>query len=460
MKRRDLLATGAAMLAARVARAAALRAYGGEIVAAILDEKPATLARGNPRTFDPHLARTRLEREIAGALHVPLFGKTQHPLVESATASRDQRTWTITLRAAKFSDGSPITASEVVASLQRAIASPAGRSLSLLIADARVKGDRVEVAAHVPLDLPSVLASPCSAIVSSKAGDPIWGPVGAGAFLPAGENTLAANPRAAAGRAFADRLVLARASEATDASFRRGAHHVAPIDGKPSADGDVPATILLAMSSRLAPELRARIAACPDRAAIAEVSLRGRGRPAASILPPALLGPLAPSPTNAPKTSGERVSLSLLVADASSAIRAVAERLAVELDREKVGAKIGWRTPDDLESEIGKGRWDLALVEWSPALLDAGRDLASLTKEPALAPSIGDADLASLVAIPELDARTKAARAADEKIRAAGFLVPIVHLRRELRRSDRIEGLALDAHGLVDWGNVGIRRSS
>ncbi len=466
--RRAFLASMGAAFVARRARAASLPAFGGEIVGAILDEKPATLARGNPRTFDPHLARTRLEREIASALHVPLFWKeprrTPGPLVEAASASRDERTWTISLSRAAFSDGSPLTAQEAARSLLRAIQSPAGRALALLIADARAKGDRVlEIETRVPLpSLPAVLSSPSSAILKIDAADPLWGPIGAGAFVPAGENVLAANPRAAAGRAFADKLVLASVREASDAAFRRGSVHVAPIDGKPGVDADVPATIALLISPRLAPELRARIAACPDRVAISEVSLRGRGRPAGTLLPPALLGPLEGRAPKAEKKSAARISLStMLVADASAEIRAVAERIAVELDRIGIGASPGYRTPDALESDIEKQRWDLALVEWAPSVLDAGYAAGSLAKEPAFASSLpADAGLDALPSIENADARTAAARTADEKIRAAGLVVPIVHLRRELRRTDRVEGLRLDAMGLVDWGDVSLRRTS
>src|SRR5688500_14501785 len=112
MKRRELLAMIAALPFA--ARAAALREFGGELVAGLLERAPSGVDGSNPRTLDPPLARTRLEREIASALHLPLFGAPSPgrpfgALVESATASRDARTWSVTLRAGlRFHDGSPI----------------------------------------------------------------------------------------------------------------------------------------------------------------------------------------------------------------------------------------------------------------------------------------------------------------------------------------------------------------
>src|SRR5207248_7981280 len=127
----------------------------------------------NPRTLDPHLARTRLERELAAALHVPLFAKARPHfsarnaglLVEQAAPlSRDARSFALTLRPGlTFSDGSPLLASDVAASLLRSIASPAGRALSLFLGDVVAKDERrVEIATKIPVPDPAALLSSAS----------------------------------------------------------------------------------------------------------------------------------------------------------------------------------------------------------------------------------------------------------------------------------------------------------
>ena len=73
--------------------------------------------------IDPHLARTRLDRELAAALHATLFFPAPRagrlgPLVERAVA-RGSRGWEVTLRAATFADGSAVTAADVVNALRK-----------------------------------------------------------------------------------------------------------------------------------------------------------------------------------------------------------------------------------------------------------------------------------------------------------------------------------------------------
>lgn len=475
MNRRELLAAaGAAALLPSVARAVSLRAFGGELVAALLESPPATLDRGNPRTLDPFLARTRLERELSAALHLPLVGgatpgKPWGPIVESASASG--RTWTLVLRPnLAFHDGSPILADDAVESLKRL---PPGLA-ALLDAD-RIDAPNARTVTltlrRAAPSLPAFLAACGAPLVSSTPGDPYFGPIGCGAFMPgtpggarpSGDVVLAANVRSPAGRAYLDRLVLTALPDAAalSAAIRKGQIDVASatsttaqISGAGLVAVDAPATVVLAISPLLSPALRQRIAACPNRAVLANVFLKGRVKPASTLLPPALLGSLSggsepPAPTAPLK--GPKTRLSLLVTNASSEIREVAERLEWDLrEYADVTATIGWRHPSDLEHEVAKGRYDLVLFEWAPALPDAGWALAA---EQGLLKS----------AVPELaaddaDARTRAARAADDALRAAGSLVPIVHPVRLLRVASRVAGMTPDAAGRVSWANVSLER--
>ena len=89
----------------------------------------AALHRGNrlePLTLDPHRAHIMDERTIVSDLFVGLYqpGPDARPvlaLAETADVSADGLTWTFTLREANWSDGTPITADDVVYGLQRTV---------------------------------------------------------------------------------------------------------------------------------------------------------------------------------------------------------------------------------------------------------------------------------------------------------------------------------------------------
>jgi MarR-like DNA-binding transcriptional regulator SgrR of sgrS sRNA len=510
------LAGGAGAVAAlpgwmRTARAAAARRFGGTLVAALLEKAPLPIAGGggNPHTLDPHFARTRLERELAAALHVPLFARAPPHLasrnagllVETAAAlGRDARSWAVTLRPGLvFADGSPIVAADAAASLTRALVSPTGRALAGVLAAARATSERrLELEWKMTVRDPAAFLSGLAASIVITRGAPadrVFGPIGAGAMrapLPgdgasateAGELMLVANSRAPGGRAFLDRLRLVTPRDAADAAalFRRGAAQVVP--APPGAtdprakdervDADAASTIALVLSSRLPAEVRARVAAAPNRNVIADVFLQGRARVAGSLLPPALLGasasPASPAPVTPPHEkppkAASKTALSLFVADTSPEIRAVAERLVWDLLAVGVAATIGWKTPEALDDAVARDRWDLVLTEWVPADADPGRALAGASRDPALASTLAPAgsapgavapvELDALALVEDLDARTAAALVLADRLRAAGLIVPIVHPRRTLRRAPSVEGLVLDAWGNVDWSDVSL----
>lgn len=479
MKRRDVVRAAAwALLAPRALRGASLRAFGGELVAALLEPAKPTLAGSNPRTLDPFAARTRLEREIAAALHLPLVGPARpgrpHGLLLDS-ASQSGRTWTFTLRGGlTFPDGSPADAADAVASLLRL---PAGVAALLEIDGVEARGPLSFTVAtkRAQPSLPDMLSAFAIPLAAAEPGDAFFGPRGLGAFAPAppgagrpsADIVLAANVRSPAGRAYLDRLVLTRVPEgpALATALRRGQVHVAAaqttmpeVSGAKLVSGDAAATIVLGIGPRVQPALRQRIAASPDRRILADVFLNGRVKPATTILPPALLGPLGagPLPAMAPQ-KGAKTPVSMFVANASAEIGDVAERLVWDLQAAGVAATIGWRHPADFEVEATRGRADLMLFEWSPACADAGWALGAEQASPAglLRGTDGGPALAG-----DPDTRFRNARTLDDTLRASGQLVPIAHPIRLLRASPRVDGIALDALGRVSWADVSFKRGA
>ena len=471
IRRRSLLAGAAAIALAPRLRAAARRRFGGALDAGLLEKSPAGIGAANPRTLDPHLARTRLERELARALQLPLFAKGargQTLLVESAV--RDAHVWTITLRPGLFfADGSPVTTADAAAALTRALASPAGRVLSTLVGEVRAKDDRrLLIETRVPvLDLAPILGGVESAIVSLKTIDPFFGPIGLGGFRPdrqkGNEIAFAANLHSPAGRAWLDRLrIVAGDTPDASAAYRRGTLAIT-VAGRGAdrehdrVSNETASTIFLLLSPRLSADLRTRAAAAPNVKVLTDVFLQGRARAATSLLPPALTGPLGatlPPRERSPK-SAAKTKLSLFVSDASAEIQTVAERLVFDLLENGIAATTGWKTPEALEEAVLQDRFDLALAEWVPLDADGGRAIAGAAKDPRLANSLAGA--AEIAAIEDFDLRTQAAVAAAARATGSGLLVPLVHPRRALRASAQVEGLAISASGAVDWCEVGLR---
>lgn len=100
----------------------------GGAVAAHSAKLPNSIAIGHraPPSLDPHTTFDFDSWEIINQLFVGLTrydkrtGELRPDLAESYTVSPDQLTWTFTLRDARWSDGSPITADDVAFSIARA----------------------------------------------------------------------------------------------------------------------------------------------------------------------------------------------------------------------------------------------------------------------------------------------------------------------------------------------------
>ena len=146
-------------------------------------------------TLDPILAYQDTDLRAVALLGARLFsfdsaGKVGPGLAQSGTAAADQLSWTFTLRPnLKFSDGSPLTATDVVASLERDRTDPTNAYSALTTPWKKVSAldpQTVRVDLNVPTPkLESVLSYPFTTIVpAAHAADPKYynAPVSAGMF--------------------------------------------------------------------------------------------------------------------------------------------------------------------------------------------------------------------------------------------------------------------------------------
>lgn len=156
---------------------------------------------GTPTGLDPHLSRTVQDAMVAVDLAAGLTGwsgagEAVPMLATDWTVNDDRTVWTFTLRPdARWSDGTPLTADDIVASFRRAVdpatAAPTADTLRpILGATAALEGsaspealgvtapapDLVEIGLIAPTPwLPSVLAQPIARIVDPT-GDRTSGP--------------------------------------------------------------------------------------------------------------------------------------------------------------------------------------------------------------------------------------------------------------------------------------------
>jgi len=316
----------AALLAALAAPSPAALGprYGGELRVAV-SELPSSLAP----TAAPGAARRlalRLVHETLASLDPD--GQPGPGLAEATALGASEREWTLTLREhARFHDGAPVTAADVVRSL-RAFARGPGAAAARLAR--RLDGGpayRAEETDHLPgvaaLDerrvvlrlaapLPglfAVLASPAAAITGVSG-------AGAGAFVP----TLLVPGQRLAVTAFADHVrgrpyldgvqVLAFADREAivgEAEARR----VGLAAGEAGFEAEV-ASLLLVLDPARPPfdrrEARAAVVGAIDRPLLVGRLVPG-GTPAPELLVPSILPPRPPAPepgpASAPRLAGE-----------------------------------------------------------------------------------------------------------------------------------------------------------
>lgn len=262
------------------------------------------------RSLDPIDCADGAQQVVASLLYEGLFRldgsfEPQPFLCLSCTHSDDASQYTFTLRPdVLFSDGTPLTARDVKASLDRARDSERYRSRLSDISSVSAKGDTVTVTLRTPnTALPALLDVP---IVKSGTQDSA-APIGTGPYFYAKEETgayLIANQSWWRGeRQPVERISLVESSDADAALYRFSSHEVqlitADLTGTQAVSttgsvdcADAETTLLQYIGCSTAraplddPALRRALSAGIDRANVTAAFLSGHGRPASFPVSP------------------------------------------------------------------------------------------------------------------------------------------------------------------------------
>ena len=211
------------VLAGGLAHAETRPRYGGTVEAALL---------GAPGSFDPIAAQTHADATVVELVFDTLYrvgpAGTAQPHLASALPVVDKTKVTIALRkGVRFHDGSPLTAGDVVASLDRVRATSARWTLAAVTSLSAPNPETVELVLRAPVpELATLLALPVTAV--TKAGRaPVEGKVvGSGPFAVEALDRVRRRLRLKAfddhfaGRPYLDTLVLAW-YESSDGEARR-----------------------------------------------------------------------------------------------------------------------------------------------------------------------------------------------------------------------------------------------
>jgi peptide/nickel transport system substrate-binding protein len=457
-------------------------AYGGELRVAL----PAP-----PRVTDPALATDPGELVLVRAIHAtPLEldaeGRLAPGLLEEVPAAEvGGRAFRLRLRAGlRFSDGTPVAASDVAASFVRLLAHDgpapnawialpilgaeafqAGRAATL--AGVQVLSDRellVTLASPMP-EWPWALAAPAAAVVSR-------GGAGAGPFVLQGLDArgarLAANGLHWRGRPFADRLTVKGGDARAAARALAGGdlELVLRPEAVPGAAATAPSPPLLATYAvvnwrRLGAgaERVRRVLGALDRAELGKLYARGPSAPASTLVPqPVLAGPaLAPGPApGEAAASGARTQARLVLLAAADAPdqRALAERLQVKLFDAGVRAAAELEAGGRFAARLAAEDFDVALVP---------------VQVTALAPSLAGGQVALAVrgpgaarrAMTELAGLAPAAAAPRaERLTRTLDLVPLFSTGVRASAGPALQGLRIRADGGIDLGDLWLLKDS
>lgn len=147
-------------------------------------------------SLDPITATEKVQIAVGALLYEKLFELDEHfvlrPLLaERCTYDAAARTYTLTLRSGvTFSDGTPLTARDVAASLERARSSARYAARLAEVSSVRVQGDAVLIAMNEELstlawrlDIPIVKAGTESTAVPTGTGPYVFTKTGSGAYL-------------------------------------------------------------------------------------------------------------------------------------------------------------------------------------------------------------------------------------------------------------------------------------
>ena len=398
---------GASLLLSASAHAEGRPLYGGSAQVAL---------PGAPARIDP-LSPLLSDEELALLVFDTPFRLDESGTPRPALALALEQTATrarLKLRSeVRFHDGTPVKASDLAASLERALADPAGWTLAPIRAVHAVGDDLVELElTRAAPDLPLLLATPAAAV--SPAGS--RRAVGTGPFavesMSAGDAPqvrLVANANDFAGRPYLDAITLRTYSSRVDEaqSFEAGAldlaRHGSSGARRPQLVVDGPQSIVgyLALGRALTDERAAQLGQLLD-GAIDRERLRRLVREPARTLPPR--HPVAPS-----ARSPAPLALTLLVDRSRPDQRPLAERILIELGKVGVNVTIDATDARSYAEHLVARDYQLALGELAPpvetlaelallAVVDPAAARQALARAPA-SPSLPELERARILAL-------------------------------------------------------------
>jgi ABC-type transport system substrate-binding protein len=200
-----------AALLAGTAHAETRPKYGGTVEATLL---------GAPVTLDPTAVHSHAEATVVELVFDTLFrmgpSGVVAPHLATALPELDKTKVTITIRkGVRFHDGSPLTAMDVVASLDRVRATSARWALAPIAALSAPNAETVEITLRAPTpELPMLLSLPMTAVTKGGKPPAAEKPIGSGPFVVEGFDRAKRKLRLKAfddhfaGRPYLDALVL------------------------------------------------------------------------------------------------------------------------------------------------------------------------------------------------------------------------------------------------------------
>ena len=364
----------------------------------------------------------------------------------------------------RFSDGSPLVARDVAASLARALRDPAGWTLAPVKSVRAIGDDAVELELSRPTpELALLLATP-AAMVTPGGAAPSRRPIGSGAFIVDGSDAqsvrLSANAGCFAGRPYLATVTLrafaARGDEA--GSYEVGALQAARHVGggldaggarRPAVAVDGPQSVTgFVAVGRIADSelLRRAIALGINRERLRRLTVREPATVASGAVPPALGGAAVKPAYDPGRAKSEverrwpaaRPKLSLLVDGSRVDDRDIAERILADLARVGIDVAIDAVDAAQYQARVDAGRYELYLGAVASPVPDA--TLAALAMVAAVDPAAARAALAR-VAAPLVDVE-------------ATRVVPLFHRAARLYVAPELRGLIVDGAGRAAWADA------
>ena len=422
--------------------------YGGAVQAAMASA---------PTTFDP-LRGGPGDAEIAALVFDTPFvvgadGKPRPSLALALDNADGATRARLTLRPdVHFSDGTPLTARDVAASLARALHNPAGWTLGPVKSVRAVAEETVEIELSRPTpELALLLATPAAAVTPAGA-QPGKRPIGSGPFVVDGSDgagvRLSANPGCFAGRAYLQSLALRAFSARSDetgsyevGSIQAARHTTGALDATGSRRAavvvDGPQTLTGFVAVGRIPDadvVRRVLALAINRERLRRLTVR---EPASVVKAPYDPG-RAKSEADR-RWHDARPKLSLLVDGSRFDDRDVAERILADVARAGIDVAIDSVDATTYQARADAGRYDLVLGTAAAAAPATPRSARSRSSPPPI---------------------PAAARAALQRAPAAAVnlddtrVVPLFVRGARLCVAPELRDLTVDGAGRADWSDA------